>query len=99
MNLKAISFGLHYSDESESTTSLSTDDSALCIYCGYYQDVPDELIGYTSEGTGYLDGDISVPNTWQTVNIDALLGYLASPAATAERDSVLGLEPGTRNKN
>ncbi len=94
-HLKVVSFGAHYSKESETTTNRSTDDRALCLYCGYFVDVPDELIQFVSEGTGYLDGEISVPDTWQTTDIDELLAYLQSPAAAAARDAALGLEPGS----
>ncbi|MBL4827582.1 MAG: TonB-dependent receptor [Spongiibacteraceae bacterium] len=94
-SLKTVTFGAHYSDESESTTNRSTDDRTLCLYCGYFVDVPDELITFSSEGAGYLDGEISIPNTWQTANIDEVIAYLESPAGAAARDTALGLTPGT----
>lgn len=94
-HLKTVSFGAHYSDESESTTNRSTDDRTLCLYCGYFVGVPNELIQTAYEGAGYLDGEISVPDTWQTANLDDLITFLESPEAAQARDEALGLDPGT----
>ncbi|WP_439510111.1 TonB-dependent receptor [Marinimicrobium koreense] len=92
-HLKTITFGAHYSDESESTTSRTSDNP--CIYCGYQTDVPDDLLAIVAEGGNYMDGDIDVPATWQTADLDALISWLETPEAAAARDEAAGLEPGT----
>ena len=76
-HLKTVTFGAHYSDESESTTSRTSDNP--CIYCGYQTDVPDDLLAIVAEGGNYMDGDIDVPATWQTADLDALISWLEPP--------------------
>ncbi len=92
-HLKTVTFGAHYSDEEESTTSRTSDNA--CIYCGYQVDVPNDLLRTTAEGGGYMDGDIDVPATWQTADLDALISYLETPEAAAARDEAIGADPGT----
>jgi len=91
--LRTVSFGAHYSDESESTTSRTSDDP--CIYCGYLVNIPSEMMEITAEGAGYMGGDINVPDTWQTTNLDGLFAFLETPEAAAEMDAAAGREPGT----
>lgn len=91
--LKTVTFGAHYSDESESTTSRTSDNP--CIFCGYQVDVPNDLLATAAEGGGYMDGDIDVPATWLTGDLDALINYLETPEAAAARDEAIGAEPGT----
>lgn len=91
--LKTVTFGAHYSDESESTTNRTSDNA--CIYCGYLADVPNEFLGLAEEGGNYMGGDIDVPLTWQTADLDGLISYLETPEAAADMDAAAGLEPGT----
>jgi len=93
--LKRLSFGAAFSHENQSTTSRVSDSTILCLYCGYFVDVPDDVLRPFTPGAGYLGGSISVPAAWQTFDIDQLIGFLESPQATTARDIAQGLAPGT----
>jgi TonB-dependent receptor len=88
-NLERISFGAFFSSEKQSTTSRLSDNEVLCLYCGYFVGIPDELMRPFSPGSGYLSGRVDIPAAWQTFDIDELLAYLETPAAAAERDAAL----------
>lgn len=90
--LRTVSFGALYSDESESTTNRTSDDA--CIYCGYLVSVPSEMMRITDEGAGYMGGDIDVPNSWQTMNLDSLFTFLETPEAAVAMDEAAGRDPG-----
>jgi iron complex outermembrane recepter protein len=93
--LKHISVGAFYSHEKQSTTTRVSDNNILCLYCGYFADVPDGILSRFNAGSGYLGGKISIPPAWQTFDINQLIAFLESPQAAAERDAALGLAPGT----
>jgi iron complex outermembrane receptor protein len=93
--LKRISLGALYSNEKQSTTARLTDNNVLCLYCGYFVDVPDSILQPLREGSGFLGGQVSVPPAWQTFDIDQLITFLESPQAAGARDAALGLAPGT----
>ncbi len=93
--LERVSFGAFVSNEEQSTLSRLSDNEVLCLYCGYFVGIPDELMRTFSPGSGYLSGRVAVPESWQTFDIDELLTYLETPEAAAERDLALGLAPGT----
>jgi len=90
-----LSFGAFFSSEEQSTTTRLSDNEILCLYCGYFVGIPDDLLRPFDPGSGYLDGAVQVPDAWQTYDIDDVLAYLETPAAALERDSLLGLAPGT----
>jgi TonB-dependent receptor len=94
-HLKRVSLGAFYSTEEQSTTSRLSDNEVLCLYCGYFADVPDALMRPFRPRSGYLGGRISIPPAWQTFDIDEAIAYLESPEAAAARDAALGLAPGT----
>jgi TonB-dependent receptor len=97
-HLKRVSFGAFYSTQEQSTTSRLSDNEVLCLYCGYFVDVPDELMRPFRPRSGYLGGRISIPPAWQTFDIDEAIAYLESPEAAAARDALLppqGVPPGT----
>ncbi len=91
--LRTVSFGGLFSDEEESTTNRTSDDP--CIYCGYLVTVPDDMMRITYEGAGYMGGDIDVPNSWQTTNLDELIAFMETPGAAAAMDEAAGRDPGT----
>lgn len=93
--MKRLAFGAAFSHENQSTTSRVSDSTILCMYCGYFVDVPDTLFRTYEPGGGYLGGSISVPAAWQTFDIDELISFLESPQATTARDTAQGLPPGT----
>jgi TonB-dependent receptor len=93
--LERISFGAFMSSEEQSTTSRLSDNEILCLYCGYFVGIPDELMRTFSPGSGYLSGRVGVPDAWQTFDIDQLLAYLETPEAATARDVALGDPPGT----
>lgn len=93
--LREISFGALHSSEDESTTARSTTDNIVCLYCGYFVDLPDDILRPAPEGVGYLDGEIDVPDAWQTADIDDVIAFLESDEAAAARDEALELAPGT----
>ncbi len=88
-------FGAFASRERQVTTTRLSDNETLCLYCGYFVGIPDTLLRRFDPGSSYLGGLVDVPDAWQTYDIDELLAYLESPAAAAERDTRLGLAPGT----
>jgi TonB-dependent receptor len=92
--LRRVSFGAFYSDEEQSATTRLSDNNILCLYCGYFVDVPDGIL-QPLEVAGYLGGDLNIPPAWQTFNMDELIGFLESPEAAAARDAAQGLPPGT----
>jgi TonB-dependent receptor len=94
-HLRRISFGAFYSSEEQSTTTRLSDNEVLCLYCGYFVDVPDSLMEPFNPGSGYLGGQISIPAAWQTFDIDEAIAFLETPEATAARDAALSLAPGT----
>jgi TonB-dependent receptor len=94
-HVERMSFGAFYSSEKQSSTTRLSDNEVLCLYCGYFVGIPDSIMHPFNPGSGYLGGKVSVPAAWQTFDIDELLTYLESPAATSERDARLGLAPGT----
>ena len=93
--LRRVSVGAFYSDEKQSRDTRLSDNDILCLYCGYFVGIPDELMRTYSVGSGYLGGRVSVPSAWQAFDIDPLLAYLESPEAAAARDAFRGLPPGT----
>ncbi len=93
--LDRISFGGFFSSEEQSTTSRLSDNEILCLYCGYFVGIPDDLMRRFSPGSGYLSGRVDIPEAWQTFDIDELLAYLETPEAASARDVALGLAPGT----
>lgn len=92
--LRQVSFGAFYSDQEQSSTSRLSDNNILCLYCGYFVDVPDSVLRPLEAGTGYLGGDLDIPPVWQTFDIDELIAFLESPEAAAARDAAQGFPPG-----
>jgi iron complex outermembrane recepter protein len=93
--LKRVSFGAAFSHENQSTTSRVSDNTMVCLYCGYFVDVPDSVLRTFSPSSGYLGGKISIPSTWQTFDIDELIAFLESSQATTARDVAQAVTPGT----
>jgi iron complex outermembrane receptor protein len=93
--LKRVTFGGFYSEERQSRNSRLSDNEILCMYCGYFAGIPDDLLRPFRPGSGYLDGRVSVPAAWQTFDLDRLFAYLESPEAAAARDAARGLPAGT----
>ncbi|GFE80513.1 TonB-dependent receptor [Steroidobacter agaridevorans] len=93
--LKRVTVGGYYLQEKQSRDTRLSDNEVLCMYCGYFVGIPDNLLRPFSVGSGYLGGRVSVPSAWQTFDIDPLLAYLESPEAASARDAARNLPPGS----
>jgi iron complex outermembrane receptor protein len=93
--LKRVTVGGYYSEENQSRDTRLSDNNILCMYCGYFVGIPDNLMRPFNAGSGYLGGRVSVPSSWQAFDIDPLFAYLESSAAASARDAAQGLPPGS----
>ncbi|HEY0681948.1 MAG TPA: TonB-dependent receptor [Steroidobacter sp.] len=93
--LRRVTVGAFYSDEKQSRDTRLSDNEILCMYCGYFVGIPDQLMRPYNVGSGFLGGRVSVPSAWQAFDIDPLLAYLESSEAAAARDAFLELPAGT----
>ncbi|GAB4128952.1 MAG: TonB-dependent receptor [Rhodothalassiaceae bacterium] len=95
-HVKRIKFGAIYSDRTKNNQLIRTDPNTLCLFCGYFVDVPDSILRPFDAGNGFLGGfSGNIPRQFQTFDADELFAFLESPQAAAARDAALGLAPGT----
>ncbi len=93
--LRRVTVGGYYAKEKQRRDTRLSDNNILCMYCGYFVGIPDNLMRPFNVGSGYLGGRVSVPAAWQAFDIDPLLAYLESSTAASARDAAQGLPPGS----
>lgn len=96
-HFRRLKFGLHYTDRSKTNNNVRTDPNVLCFFCGYFADVPDNLLSVFDAGNGFLSGfSGDIPRQWLAFNADDLTNFLETSAeAQALRDQINGLPAGT----
>ncbi|MCG8443704.1 MAG: TonB-dependent receptor [Caulobacterales bacterium] len=88
--------GVLFSSREKGNTEVATSGDVLCLYCGYFLDVPDELFS-TFVADDFISGrgGDGVPTEWVVYDPDALIAFLELESSAAGRDAALGLDPGT----
>ncbi|WP_281301343.1 MULTISPECIES: TonB-dependent receptor [unclassified Iodidimonas] len=94
-HLKRLKIGAYYADRTKTNELVRTDPNTLCLFCGYFVDVPDSILR-PFENSGFLAGfSGDIPRAFQTFDPDDLFAFLESPEAATARDTLLNLAPGT----
>lgn len=88
---KTLKFGTYGSARKKTSRGYSND--ATCTYCGYWQDIPDDLLSVYNAGSDFLDGN-AYTNSWLTFDPDELAAYLASVSGT----DLYAVEAGNESK-
>lgn len=100
-----LRFGLNAGQESKDVDIRRTDQTALCTYCGFFLDVPDNLENallfnvnndLLSQGDGgFVDNTGAIMNTYLGNTVAGDTNALATAEVLALRDAALSLAPGT----
>ena len=92
--LSTVKAGALYSTREKANTEIATDPDVLCLYCGYFLDVPNELFSTFNTGS-FISRSGDVPTEFLVFDPDALIAFLEQPDTALARDAALGLTPGT----
>ena len=103
--IKEIRYGLSYGSEEKDVQILRTPQNVLCMYCGFFVDVPsgfqDQLLvpftnSFISQGQGGFQGsDGTIVQNFLTNTVAGDIAAQSDPAVLAARDAALGVPVGT----